>query len=44
MRRRRLEAAYAELGLDPAVEIEGFAAMTAAELSDELVYLGDYQG
>lgn len=37
-------AEYAVVGLDPFVEVEGFASMTAEQLRDEVVYLGDYQG
>lgn len=36
-------AEHAVLGIDPFVEIEGFASMTAEELRDEVVYLGDHQ-
>ena len=36
--------AYDSAGLDAAAEIDGFDNMTAAELSDEIVYLADHQG
>jgi len=42
--RRRIVKAYAEMGLDAAIEIDGFDAMTADQLSDELTYFADYQG
>jgi hypothetical protein len=41
--RGRTIAEYATLGLDPFVEVDGFARMTAEQLSDEVVYLADYQ-
>lgn len=37
-------AEHAVLGIDPFVEIDGFARMTAEQLRDEVVYLGDHQG
>ena len=39
-----VRAAYAAMGLDADVEIDGFDTMTPAQLADELVYLADYQG
>lgn len=42
--RGRTIAEYATLGLDPFVEVDGFARMTAEQLSDEVVYLADHQG
>lgn len=42
--RGRLIAECATMGVDPSVEISGFAKMTAVQLADQLVYLGDHQG
>lgn len=42
--RGKLLAECANMGVDPAVEIGGFATMTAEQLDDQLTYLGDYQG
>lgn len=42
--RGRAIAEHAVLGIDPFVEVPGFARMTAEQLSDELVYLADHQG
>ena len=35
---------FATAGIDAAVEIEGFDAMTADQYRDEVTYLSDYQG
>jgi len=35
---------HATAGIDAAVEIEGFDAMTADQYRDEVTYLSDYQG
>lgn len=42
--REAVRAEYAIAGLDAEAEIDGFDAMTADELMDEITYLGDYQG
>ena len=41
--RGELLAECGRMGLDPFVEIDGFAKLTAEQLRDELTYLGDYQ-
>ena len=42
--RGELLAECGRMGIDPFVEIDNFAKLTAEQLRDELVYLGDYQG
>ena len=42
--RSEVRAEYAAAGLDAAAEIDGFDAMTADQLRDEITYLGDFQG
>ena len=42
--RGRLLAECATMGLDPDVDIGRIGRMTAEQLSDQLTYLGDYQG
>lgn len=37
-------AEFTAAGLDPFVEVEGFARLDADRLRDELTYLADYQG
>ena len=38
-----LLAECGRMGIDPFVEIDNFAKLTAEQLRDELTYLGDYQ-
>ena len=40
----RCRTEYATAGLDATIEIESFEKLTAEQLDDEVVYLGDYQG
>jgi hypothetical protein len=42
--RAAVRAEYATAGLDADVEIDGFDAMNADQLADEITYLGDHQG
>ena len=42
--RGRAIAEHAVLGVDPFVEVDGFARMTAEQLSEEVAYLADHQG
>ena len=35
---------YATAGLDATIEVDNFESLTAEQLDDEVVYLGDYQG
>ena len=42
--RGRAIAEYAVLGIDPFTEVDGFARMTAEQMSDDVAYLADFQG
>lgn len=42
--RGELIAVCGRMGVDPFVEIDNFAKLTAEQLRDEMAYLGDYQG
>lgn len=42
--RGELIAVCGRMGVDPFVEIDNFARLTAEQLRDEMAYLGDYQG
>lgn len=42
--RERCIAEFTAAGLDAAVEVSGFARMTAEQLREEVTYLSDHQG
>lgn len=42
--RGELIAECGRMGIDPFVEIDNFARLTAEQLRDEMAYLGDHQG
>ena len=42
--REHVRREFASVGIDAALEIDGFDVMTIQELRDELTYLADFQG
>jgi hypothetical protein len=42
--REHVRREFASVGLDAALEIDGFDVMTIDQLRSELVYLADFQG